>query len=163
MPIFTVDLAADSRRPRVVGPDHTPVEAINDFLSYLEQCARSPYTVRAYARGLAHFVGWLHDAGVDIDAVTRPVVGQYIGAFGRGSTRRASTRRTADPPVTDAPLGERAQVHEGRQARTVIHRLSVLASYFASGSDRTMIAVRASGANTRTRWPHRTRGWCIIG
>ena len=131
MPIFKVDLAADPRRPRVVGPDHTPIKAINDFLSYLEQCARSPYTVRAYARGLAHFVGWLHDAGVDIDAVTRPVIGQYIGAFGRGSTHRASTRRTADRPVTNAPLGERAQVHEGRQARTVNHRLSVLASYFA--------------------------------
>lgn len=118
MPIFNVDVTADPHRPRVVGPDHAPVPAINDFLSYLEQRARSPYTVRAYARGLAHFAGWLHEAGVDLDAVTRPVVGQYIGAFGRGSRRQAS-------------LIDRPPPNEGRQARTVNHRLSVLASYFA--------------------------------
>ena len=57
MPIFNVDVTADPHRPRVVGPDHAPVASINDFLTYLEQCARSPYTVRAYARGLAHFAG----------------------------------------------------------------------------------------------------------
>ena len=118
MLIFNVDVTADPHRPRVLGPDHGPVPAINNFLRYLEQCARSPYTVRAYARGLAHFLGWLHEAGVDLDAVTRPVVGQYIGAFGRGSRRHAS-------------LSDRPPANEGRQARTVNHRLSVLASYFA--------------------------------
>jgi integrase/recombinase XerD len=118
MPIFNVDVTADPHRPRVVGPDHAPVPAINDFLSDLEQRARSPYTVRAYARGLAHFAGWLHEAGVDLDAVTRPVIGQYIGVFGRGSRRHAS--RIDRPPPS-----------QGRQARTVNHRLSVLASYFA--------------------------------
>jgi site-specific recombinase XerD len=117
MPIFRVDVTADPSHPRVVDPDGAPVAAINDFLGYLEQCARSPYTVRAYARGLAHFVTWLCDAGVDIDAVTRPIVGRYIGAFGRESIRKAS--RTDRLPTSD-----------GRQARTVNHRLSVLASYF---------------------------------
>jgi hypothetical protein len=131
MPIFSVDVTTDPHRPRVVGPDHASVLAINDFLSYLELCARSPYTVRAYARGLAHFVGWLHEAGVDLEAVTRPVVGQYIGAFGRGSIRRASTSRVADPHARNARLVERPSVNDGRQARTVNHRLSVLASYFA--------------------------------
>src|ERR1700730_10333891 len=118
MPIFNVDVTTDPRRPRVVGPNDAPVPAITEVLSYLEQCARSPYTVRAYARGLAHFAGCLHEAGVDLDAVTRPVVGQYIGAFGRGSRRRTS-------------LIDRPSANEGRQARTVNHRLSVLASYFA--------------------------------
>src|SRR5713101_7597861 len=118
MPIFNVDVTAYPHRPRVVGPDHAPVLTINDFLRYLEQCARSPYTVRAYARGLAHFAGWLHEAGIDLDAVTRPVVGQYIGAFGRGAKRHASP---IDP----------SSANDGRQARTVNHRLSVLASYFA--------------------------------
>jgi integrase/recombinase XerD len=46
------------------------------------------------------------------------VVGQYIGAFGRGSRRNAS-------------LIDRPAANDGRQARTVNHRLSVLASYFA--------------------------------
>src|ERR1700730_17780659 len=118
MPIFNVDVTTDPRRPRVVGPNDAPVPAINEFLSYLEQCACSPYTVRAYARGLAHFAGWLHEAGVDLDAVTRPVVGKYIGAFGRGSISQSSLN-TRPPP------------NQGRQARTINHRLSVLASYFA--------------------------------
>ncbi|MGH3429149.1 MAG: site-specific integrase, partial [Mycobacteriales bacterium] len=118
MPIFNVDVTIDPRRPRVIGAAHASVVSINDFLAYLEQCARSPYTVRAYARGLAHFAGWLQEAGVDLDAVTRPVVGQYIGAFGRGSRHQAS-------------LIDRPPPNEGRQARTVNHRLSVLASYFA--------------------------------
>src|SRR5881409_2553877 len=103
MPIFNVDVTTDPHRPRIVGPDHAPVPAVNEFLSYLEQCARSPYTVRAYARGLAHFNGWLHEAGVGLDAVTRPVIGRYIGAFGRGATHRASP--IDRPPAT-----------EGRQA-----------------------------------------------
>src|ERR1700680_3675965 len=115
---FNVDVTADPHRPRVVGPDHAPVPAINDFLRYLEQRARSPYTVRAYARGLAHFAGWLHEAGVDLDAATRPVIGQYIGPF-RGGSGGHSFRIDRSPP------------NEGRQARTVNHRLSVLASYFA--------------------------------
>jgi integrase/recombinase XerD len=118
MPIFRVDVAADPYHPRVVDSDGTPVSAINNFLSYLEQCARSPYTVRSYARGLSHFAIWLHDAGIDLDAVTRPVVGEYIGAFGRGSSGHGS--------VIDRPPAS-----GGRQARTVNHRLSVLASYFA--------------------------------
>src|ERR1700704_6511422 len=97
MPIFNVDVTADPHRPRVVGPHHAPVPAINDFLSYLEQRTRSPYTVRAYARGLAHFAGWLHEAGVALDAVTRPVVGQYIGAFGRGSKRQVQPAGPVPP------------------------------------------------------------------
>ena len=121
MPIFNVDVTADPHRPRVVGPDHAPVPAINDFLSDLEQRARSPYTVRAYARGLAHFAGWLHEAGVDLDAVTRPVIGQYIGVFGRGSRRHAS--RIDRPPPS-----------QGRQARTSSPSQG-LASDFAFGSD----------------------------
>ena len=118
MPSFRVDVTTDPYHPRVVDAPGAPVAAINDFLIHLEQCARSPYTVRAYARGLAHFIGWLHESGVGLDAVTRPVIGQYIGAFGREPTHGAS-------------LIDRPPESEGRQARTVNHRLSVLASYFA--------------------------------
>src|ERR1700704_2740211 len=75
----------------------------------------------------AHFAGWLHEAGVDLDAVTRPIVGQYIGAFGRGR----ALSKDADARVAAARPAERPPAKEGRQARTVNHRLSVLASYFA--------------------------------
>jgi integrase/recombinase XerD len=118
MTMFTVDVTVNPHHPRVVDSAGASVLAVNEFLGHLEQCARSPYTVRAYARGLAHFVNWLHTAGIDLDAVTRPVVGQYICAFGRGSTGDAS-------PI------DRSSASDGRQARTVNHRLSVLASYFA--------------------------------
>src|SRR5712691_10769198 len=150
MPIFNVDVTADPHRPRVVGPDHAPVPAINDFLSYLEQRARSPYTVRAYARGLAHFAGWLHEAGVDLDAVTRPVVGQYIGAFGQGPRRHASL---IDP---------RRRTKAVKRGPSII----VSASWRRTsrfGSDRTMTVVTAPGTNTRTRCPHPTTKWCPTG
>jgi site-specific recombinase XerD len=102
MSSYRVDVTTDPHHPRAVGPRLAPAAAINDFLIHLEQCARSPYTVRAYARGLTHFVGWLDDTALDVDVVTRSVIGDYVGVFGRG-----------------------------RQPRTVNHRLSVLASYFA--------------------------------
>jgi len=140
MPIFNVDVTADPHRPRVVGPDHAPASAINDFLTHLEQCDRSPYTVRAYARGLAHFAGWLNEAGIDLDAVTRPVVGQYIGAFGRGSQRYAS-------PI------DRPQPNEGRKRGPSIIGSASWRHTSRSGSDRTMTAA-APGANARTRCPH---------
>ena len=55
--------------------DHAPVPTINDFLSYLEQCARSPYTVRAYARGLAPIRRLaLRGGGVTSTHATRPVI-----------------------------------------------------------------------------------------
>jgi site-specific recombinase XerD len=78
MPNFRVDVTADPHRPRVVGPDNAPFPAVNDFLEHLESCARSPYTVGAYARGLAHFVDWLHQAGVELDAVTRPMLASTL-------------------------------------------------------------------------------------
>ena len=52
MPIFKVDVTLNSHQPRVVDSAGAPVRPVNDFLIYLEQCARSPYTVRAYAGGL---------------------------------------------------------------------------------------------------------------
>src|ERR1700730_14329734 len=117
MPNFRVDVTTDPHRPHVVAPDDAPIPAINDFVNHLEHCARSPYTVRAYARGLAHFVDWLHNEGVELDAVTRPVVGQYIGAFGRGR----ALSEADDARVAEARPAERPSANEGRQARTVNH------------------------------------------
>ncbi|GAC1299455.1 MAG: hypothetical protein NVSMB27_39530 [Ktedonobacteraceae bacterium] len=41
----------------VVGPDGLPVTTINEFLLHLSHCGRASYTLRSYARGLAHFLG----------------------------------------------------------------------------------------------------------
>ena len=61
---------------------------IQEFLIYLANCGRSAYTIRSYATGLAHFFGWLQERGTQVDAVTRTIVGHYIGAFGRTPKHR---------------------------------------------------------------------------
>jgi site-specific recombinase XerD len=73
------------------------------------------YTQRAYALGLAHFFTWLDANCVEPEQVTRQVVGRYIADFGESEPRGAVATRAA-PKM--------------RSARTVNHRLSVLASFF---------------------------------
>ncbi len=76
---------------------------------------RSSYTLHSYAVGLADFLGWLYQSGIDADDVTRHVAGQYIADFGNSPKGGfAGTVRTGTK----------------RLPRTVNHRLSVLASYF---------------------------------
>ncbi len=65
----------------VVGPDGRPVSTINAFLLHLSHCGRSAYTLRSYARGLAHFFGWLHTTGRQVDDVTPQAVEAYIALF----------------------------------------------------------------------------------
>jgi hypothetical protein len=72
MPIFVVEKAPqDEPAFRVLGPDRKPAGEIQEFLIYLSNCGRSTYTIRSYATGLAHFFGWLHERGTQVDAVTR--------------------------------------------------------------------------------------------
>jgi site-specific recombinase XerD len=73
------------------------------------------YTQRAYALGLAHFFTWLGANGVEPERVTRQVIGRYIADFGESEPSGAVTTRAAP---------------KARSARTVNHRLSVLASFF---------------------------------
>ena len=65
----------------VVGPDGQPVSSINEFLLHLSHCGRSAYTLRSYARGLAHFFSWLHTAGQQGDDVTAQAIEAYIALF----------------------------------------------------------------------------------
>jgi site-specific recombinase XerD len=73
------------------------------------------YTQHAYALGLAHFFTWLGANGVEPERVTRQVIGRYIADFGESEPGGAVATRTAP---------------KARSARTVNHRLSVLASFF---------------------------------
>jgi hypothetical protein len=94
MPAFVVEKASqDQPAFRVLGRDGKPVAEIQEFLSYLATCGRSGYTLHSYATGLAHFFGWLHESGKRVDDVTRHIVGQYIGAFGRSRKRRPGAAR----------------------------------------------------------------------
>jgi integrase/recombinase XerD len=113
---FRVQKQRSGASYRILDPLGFPAGAVNDFLEHLEVCGRSPYTLHSYAIGLADFFEWLRQADIAIDDVSRHVVGQYIGTFANG------------------PRGGFAgNKHSGskRQPRTVNHRLSVLASYFA--------------------------------
>jgi site-specific recombinase XerD len=129
-PVFLVEkVPQDQPAFRVLGPDGKPVAEIQEFLSYLATCGRSGYTLHSYATGLAHFFGWLHESGKHVDEVSRHMVGQYIAAFGRSPKRRLGARHV---PETD--LGDqdgRTRSGDQRRPRTINHRLSVLASFFA--------------------------------
>ncbi|MBV9194526.1 MAG: tyrosine-type recombinase/integrase [Solirubrobacterales bacterium] len=92
----------------VDGPSPAAAEA-TAFLAWLAARGRGSYTQRAYALGLAHFLGWLDRGGVELDAVDRRVIAEYVVAFRSGAE-------------DGLPLG--------RQPRTVNHRLCVLATFF---------------------------------
>jgi site-specific recombinase XerD len=131
MPAFTVT-SDPTHHPSilVVGPDDLPVQSIADYLRSLDIRGRSGYTLRAYALGLSHFFTWLRDSGTDADAVTHHVVEQYIGAFAH------SPKGGACPPSADRAgqvdhLTRTVYPTMERQPRTINHRLSVLASYYA--------------------------------
>ena len=115
---------------QVQGPDSAPVVEINDFLLYLATCGRSGYTLRSYARGLAHFFDWLRTVGKQSDDATRHMVGQYIAAFSQAPKYRPGTRHVpeASQPIKDSRTRGSG---ESRRPRTINHRLSVLASFFA--------------------------------
>jgi site-specific recombinase XerD len=93
----------------VVGPSEAALDATS-FLARLSSRRRGSYTVRTYALGLAHFLSWLDDqAGASLNEIDRTTLARYVTAFADGDG--------------DRPLG--------RKPRTVNHRLSVLASFFA--------------------------------
>ncbi len=114
----------------VVGPDGMLVSTINEFLLHLSHCGRSAYTLRSYARGLAHFFGWLYTSRLDVDDVTTQAVEAYMTFF---STEAKGGACPVDPHKADQiNLHTRKSsptVH--RQPRTINHQLSVLASFFA--------------------------------
>lgn len=113
---YRVQKPAEGISYRILDPLGFPATEANEFLVHLEIRGRSPYTLHSYAVGLADFLGWLHQKNMAVDEVTRHVAGQYITDFGSGprggfaGTGRAGSKR---------------------QPRTVNHRLSLLASYFA--------------------------------
>lgn len=105
-----------------------PEQLIGEFVEHLVRRGRGSYTVRSYRLGLSDFSRWLQREGREFDAVSRRDIEAYIGEFaaGPGQTSRAA--------VVDLATGEPVLVR--RAARTVNHRLSVLASFFAFLIDR---------------------------
>src|SRR5271156_808800 len=117
MPIYLAKRSSDETGVRfgVCDGDGEVMPLCDEYLFQLRLRDCSVYTQRAYALGLAHFFTWLGANGVEPERVTRQVIGRYIADFGESERGGAVATRTA-PKV--------------RSARTVNHRLSVLASFF---------------------------------
>src|SRR5258708_12403874 len=120
----------DARVLLVVGPDGRPVSSSDEFLLHLFHGRRSAYTLRSYARGLAHFFGRLHATGKRVDDVTPQTVEAYIAFF---STEPKGGACPADPQkVGQINLRTRKSAPPiYRQPRTTHHQLSVLTSFLA--------------------------------
>jgi len=95
--------------------DGRVVPLCDEFLFQLRLRDCSVYTLRSYALGMAHFFTWLGANSVEPEQVTRQIIGRYIADFGENEPHGAVAMRVV-PRV--------------RSARTVNHRLSVLASFF---------------------------------
>ncbi len=104
-------------------------ELVEQFIGYLERRGRGSYTMRSYRLGLTDFSRWLASADRPLAGVSRRDIESYIAEFaaGPGTAVRASG-------VVDLSTGQPVPVR--RAARTVNHRLSVLASFFAFLIDR---------------------------
>ena len=106
-------------------------ELVEQFIGYLERRGRGSYTMRSYRLGLTDFSRWLASADRPLAGVSRRDIESYIAEFaaGPGTAVRASG-------VVDLSTGQPVPVR--RAARTVNHRLSVLASFFAflTGSEK---------------------------
>lgn len=106
-----------------------PEELVEAFVEHLERRGRGSYTARSYRLGLADFSRWLQRAGRELDVVSRRDIEAYVGEFAAGQ-RQAGRRAAVLDLATSEPVPPR------RAARTVNHRLSVLASFFAFLIDR---------------------------
>lgn len=101
-----------------------PEETIAKFLGYLQRRGRGSYTARSYRLGLEDFSRWLHRNDRLLVDVSRADIEAYISEFatgaGRGFSKGGVVQLATGEPVTPR-----------RAARTINHRLSVLASFFA--------------------------------
>jgi integrase/recombinase XerD len=115
--------------PTMAEQPEMPEGLIDEFLAYLARRGRGSYTARSYRLGLQDFAGWLAAEGRRLDEVTQRDIEAYVDEFARGEksgARRPDPRRAG---VVDlATRQPRPQVE--RSARTINHRLSVLASFF---------------------------------
>lgn len=101
-----------------------PGEVVETFLEHLKRRGRGSYTARSYRFALEDFSRWLCRSGYSLDEVSRRVLEAYIGEFADGVGRHSRAESNAEP-LSALPAGPK------RAPRTVNHRLSVLASFFA--------------------------------
>src|SRR5712692_880531 len=91
----------------LAGPGAASFGLVNEFLSYLADRNYSPRTVRAYAFGLLHFVRWLLEQLLSIEAVTTEVLLRYLASCRSaplpGQHKNVFLSRTGATPATPLP------------------------------------------------------------
>lgn len=114
----------------MVAESGVEVEVVDAFLAELTRRGCGSYTVRAYRYGVRDFGRWLAEQARPLSSVSRADIEDYIDAFARGEQGAGRPPRSvSDPAVVELASGRPAR-REGRAARTVNHRLSVLATFF---------------------------------
>lgn len=114
---------------KVIGSDGVIVPEIDGFLLHLTRSGGSPYTIRSYAQGLAHFFSWLAAYGVCLDHVDRNIVESYIDQFRLGA-KEGACKLDLDHAGETNPLTRKQYPSPYRDTETINHRLSVLTSFF---------------------------------
>ena len=85
----------------VLGPDHLPIAAAEEYLQFLRDDDASPNTVKSYAAGLAQWWTVLEHTGTDWREVTTGLFGQFLAYLRTGDL--PGTARIGAPEVWLGP------------------------------------------------------------
>lgn len=85
----------------VLGPDHLPIAAAEEYLQFLRDDDASPNTVKSYAAGLAQWWTLLEHTGTDWREVTTGLFGQFLAYLRTGDL--PGTARIGAPEVWLGP------------------------------------------------------------
>ncbi|OBG81716.1 transposase [Mycobacterium sp. E802] len=99
----------------VLGADHLPIAAAEEFLQFLRDDTASPNTVKAYAAGLAAWWTLLEHTGTDWREISTAMFGQFLAYLRTGDL--PGTARIGAPPTWLGP------------ASTQLRAAAVLACY----------------------------------
>lgn len=81
----------------VLGPDHLPIEAAEEYLQFLRDDGSSPNTVKAYAADLAAWWTVLEHTGTDWQDISTSLFGQFLAYLRTGDL--PGTARIGAPEV----------------------------------------------------------------
>src|SRR5271168_947517 len=138
--IQTLSSRLSAEGNQMCSSDHNWVLDAADYDNYFTHSGHSSYTRRSYALGVRHFIDWSIRRNLRPEQLTRSVIAQYVTAY-----------LHPDNYILD------------RKARTINHRLSVVAGFIAFCQERDQdrgpwlaianpLAVDASSVSGRAEW-----------
>src|SRR5690348_5915587 len=81
-------ISADTKQIRwlVIDRSYLPVKPIQQYLSFLETCNKSPLTLRAYAHHLKIYWQYLEETNLSWDKISIDTIGNFITYLKEGSS-----------------------------------------------------------------------------